>query len=118
MFARAYSPANGWDESATTVSDPLLDQDVRAAFFAMDKDGNGLAVWSHDYEIDPTVYAREYTAGSGWASKIQTVYEFPEGYGGVVSSMSLSAEGKALVVVSSYDLPAYSTTKLIAILSR
>jgi hypothetical protein len=118
MFARGYSPANGWDASITTVSDPLLDLDVDAAFFAMGKDGKGLAVWSQDSETDPTVYAREYKAGSGWGSKIQTVYSFPDGFGGTVSSLSMTPDGKALVIVTSYDLPAYSTSKVIAIFSR
>lgn len=118
LFARAYTPASGWDASITTVSDPLLDLDVKAAFFAVDRDGNGLAVWSQDNEINPTVYAREYKAGAGWGAKIQTVYQYPAGFGGTVSSLSMSPSGKVLVVLTSYDLPAESTSRIIAILSR
>lgn len=118
LFARAYSPANGWDASAAMISDPRLDLDVEAAFFALDGKGNGLAVWSQDSETNPAVYSREYAARTGWSSRIQKVYEYPAGYGGEVSSLYLTPRGKALVVLTSYDLPAYSTSRLLAILSR
>lgn len=118
MFARAYSPENGWDASATTVSDPLLDLDVKAAFIALDKNGNGLAVWSQDDEITPTIYARDYSARFGWSRRIQKVYQYPAGFGGQVTSLSLTPNGKALVVFSIYDMPAETTNKLMAIMSR
>lgn len=118
LFARAYTPANGWDASATMISDPRLDLDVEAAFFALDGKGNGLAVWSQDSETSPAVYSREYSARSGWSGRIQKVYEYPAGFGGQVSSLYLTPKGKALVVLTSYDLPAYSTSRLLAIISR
>lgn len=118
MFARAYSPADGWDASVTSVSDPLLDLDVDSAFFALDKNGNGLAVWSQDNETDPTVYARDYSARSGWSRRIQKVYQYPAGFGGEVTSLSMTPKGKALVILNSTDLPDYSTTRVMAVLSR
>jgi hypothetical protein len=118
MFARAYHPANGWDASATAVSDTLPDLDVKAAFFALDKNGNGLAVWSQDNETNPAIYARDYSARFGWSRRIQKVYQYPAGFGGEVTSLSLTPKGKALVVFSYVDVPGYASTKLMAILSR
>ena len=118
LYARSYTPADGWDASATLISDASLDLSVEAAYVAFDETGNGLAVWSQDRETEPAVYARTYNAGTGWDSEIQTVYEYPEGYGGLVTSLSLTPDGKAMIVIESSDMPDYNSYQVMTIFSK
>ena len=118
LYSRSYSPADGWDASAALVNDGSLDLHVEAAYVAFDESGNGLAVWSQDRETEPTVYARAYNTGTGWDSEIETVYEYPDGYGGLVTSLSLTPDGKAMIVIEYSDVPDYDAYQVMAIFSK
>ncbi len=100
LSSRAYDPASGWAAPlAIETNKPLL-ADANIAF-AIDANGNAMAVWSRYESLQTTIYASRYTAAGGWSAPVRIENENTVGGGGGGVLVTFLPNGNALAVWNS-----------------